>query len=84
MSKGTVYSISFKAAAKTDDDRIRRFRPELNRRRMRRTSVRAALPDFDGDELLKCIKELIRLNQSWVPSKKEASLYIRPALIGTD
>ncbi|KAJ1354299.1 hypothetical protein KIN20_011182 [Parelaphostrongylus tenuis] len=66
------------------DDRIRLFVPELNMRRMRRTAIRATLPDFDGDELLKCIKELVRLDQSWVPSEKGASLYIRPTLIGTD
>ncbi|VDM61169.1 unnamed protein product [Angiostrongylus costaricensis] len=66
------------------DDRIRLFRPELNMLRMRKTAVRAALPDFDGDELLECIKELVRLDQSWVPREKGASLYIRPTLIGTD
>uniref|UniRef100_A0A158PBF6 branched-chain-amino-acid transaminase n=1 Tax=Angiostrongylus cantonensis TaxID=6313 RepID=A0A158PBF6_ANGCA len=66
------------------DNRIRLFRPELNMLRMRKTAARAALPDFDGDELLECIKEMVRLDQSWVPRENGASLYIRPTLIGTD
>ncbi|ETN82535.1 branched-chain-amino-acid transaminase [Necator americanus] len=66
------------------DNRIRLFRPELNMARMRRSAVRCALPDFDGKELLKCIRELVKIDQAWVPYQKGASLYIRPTLIGTE
>ncbi|VDK56372.1 unnamed protein product [Cylicostephanus goldi] len=41
------------------DNRIRMFRPELNMARMRRSAKRSTLPDFDGNELLECIKELV-------------------------
>ncbi|KAK6050018.1 branched-chain-amino-acid aminotransferase 2 domain protein [Cooperia oncophora] len=71
-------------AYRGDDDRIRLFRPQLNMERMRRTARRAALPDFDGDELLKCILELVRVDQAWVPKEKGAALYVRPTLIGTE
>uniref|UniRef100_A0A915P744 Branched-chain-amino-acid aminotransferase n=1 Tax=Meloidogyne floridensis TaxID=298350 RepID=A0A915P744_9BILA len=40
--------------------------------------------DFDGDELLKIITELVRLDKEWVPYSSTASLYIRPTMIGTD
>ncbi|PIO74599.1 branched-chain-amino-acid aminotransferase 2 domain protein [Teladorsagia circumcincta] len=71
-------------AYRGDDDRIRLFRPQLNMERMRRTARRAALPDFDGDELLQCIEDLVRVDRAWVPREKGASLYIRPTLIGTE
>ncbi|KJH43432.1 aminotransferase, class IV [Dictyocaulus viviparus] len=66
------------------DGHIRLFRPQLNMERMRRSARRAALPDFDGSELLQCIRELIRIDEAWVPHQKGASLYIRPTIIGTD
>ncbi len=39
--------------------------------------------DFDGDEYLKCIKELVKLDKSWIPREHGYSLYIRPTLIST-
>ncbi|KAI3412183.1 branched-chain-amino-acid aminotransferase [Globodera pallida] len=66
------------------DDRIRLFRPDMNMARMKRTAIRAALPDFDADELMKIIGELVRLDREWVPYSSSSSLYIRPTLIGTD
>ncbi|XP_068785443.1 branched-chain-amino-acid aminotransferase, mitochondrial-like isoform X3 [Struthio camelus] len=66
------------------DDRIRLFRPELNMERMGRSAQRLCLPAFDGAELLECIRALVRLEQDWVPRADTASLYIRPALVGTE
>uniref|UniRef100_A0A914GS79 Branched-chain-amino-acid aminotransferase n=1 Tax=Globodera rostochiensis TaxID=31243 RepID=A0A914GS79_GLORO len=66
------------------DDRIRLFRPEMNMSRMKKSATRAAMPNFDSEELLKLITELVRLDRDWVPTKAPASLYIRPSLIGTD
>ncbi|KAL3076088.1 hypothetical protein niasHT_034152 [Heterodera trifolii] len=71
-------------AYRGQDNHIRLFRPEKNIARMRRTAARLMLPDFDGNELLKIIDELVRIDQDWVPSSDEASLYIRPTMIGTD
>ncbi|KHJ88300.1 hypothetical protein OESDEN_11908, partial [Oesophagostomum dentatum] len=45
-------------AYRGDDNKIRLFRPELNMARMRRSADRSSLPDFDGKELLECIKDL--------------------------
>uniref|UniRef100_A0A0K0D8U0 Branched-chain-amino-acid transaminase n=1 Tax=Angiostrongylus cantonensis TaxID=6313 RepID=A0A0K0D8U0_ANGCA len=66
------------------DNKIRLFRPEKNMERMRRTAQRAALPDFDAEELIKIICDQISLDQEWVPYSTTSSLYIRPTLIGTD
>lgn len=66
------------------DGRIRVFRPELNMERMNRSAARSGLPQFDNDELIKCLSRLISIDQEWVPHSEAASLYIRPTLIGTD
>lgn len=66
------------------DGRIRIFRPEMNMERMNRSAARSGLPQFDSEELIKCLNRLISIDQEWVPHSESASLYIRPTLIGTD
>ncbi|XP_072158476.1 branched-chain-amino-acid aminotransferase, cytosolic isoform X1 [Bemisia tabaci] len=66
------------------DGRIRVFRPDLNMARMNNSALRISLPQFDGEELLKCIKKLVSLDREWVPISETASLYIRPTLVATD
>lgn len=66
------------------DGKIRLFRPMENMKRMRRTAERAALPDFDGGELLRLIKKLITIDSDWVPRSEKCSLYIRPTYIATE
>nr|CAB3225222.1 branched-chain-amino-acid aminotransferase, cytosolic [Phallusia mammillata] len=71
-------------AYRTVDNRIALFRPLENMKRMNRTATRACLPTFDEEELMKCIGELVRVDQEWVPYSTKASLYIRPTMIGTE
>nr|XP_056719363.1 branched-chain-amino-acid aminotransferase, mitochondrial [Euleptes europaea] len=66
------------------DKCVRLFRPMLNMERMFRSTLRACLPPFDKFELLECIRQLIRVDQDWVPHSDSASLYIRPTFIGTE
>ncbi|KAF7262320.1 hypothetical protein EG68_00338 [Paragonimus skrjabini miyazakii] len=66
------------------DKRSRLFRPEKHMERMRRSADRLCLPDFDPVELLECIKKLIRLDESWVPSGPGEALYVRPFIFGCD
>lgn len=70
-------------AYKDKDGNIRLFRPDMNMERFKKSATRLTLPDFNGDELLKCLKKLIRLDERWIPAERGYSLYIRPALIGT-
>eukprot|EP00298_Acanthocystis_sp_HF-20_P015663 c21219_g1_i1.p1 GENE.c21219_g1_i1~~c21219_g1_i1.p1 ORF type:complete len:399 (+),score=145.71 c21219_g1_i1:1862-3058(+) len=70
-------------AYKDKSGKVRLFRPELNMARMNRTASRLSLPSFNGDQLLACIKELLRTDQRWVPSSRGFSLYIRPTIIAT-
>ena len=39
--------------------------------------------DFDADELIKLIQELVRIDDRWIPTEPGCSLYIRPTMIGT-
>uniref|UniRef100_H3H8F1 Branched-chain-amino-acid aminotransferase n=2 Tax=Phytophthora ramorum TaxID=164328 RepID=H3H8F1_PHYRM len=62
---------------------IRLFRPDMNMKRLNSSMKRLLLPEFDGDELTKCLAELIRVDRDWVPQGEGYSLYIRPTGIST-
>jgi branched-chain amino acid aminotransferase len=66
------------------DGKIRIFRPNLNMNRMLASSRRSALPDFDVNELQKCIEKLVSIDREWVPKSTSSTLYIRPTFIGTE
>ncbi|XP_074041796.1 branched chain amino acid transaminase isoform X2 [Leptinotarsa decemlineata] len=66
------------------DGKLRWFRPNLNMIRMNRSAEMIGLPTFSGSELVKCLIRLVQIDQEWVPHSEQASLYIRPSLIGID
>ncbi|KAI3649856.1 hypothetical protein MP228_005488 [Amoeboaphelidium protococcarum] len=70
-------------AYKDKQGQIRMFRPDMNMKRLKRSAARLTLPDFDGDQLLSCIKDLVKLEARHIPSERGYSLYIRPAMIAT-
>jgi len=59
------------------------LRPEKNVARLLSSCDRLAFPQFNGNEFLKCMYALLRLDQSWIPRKDGYSWYIRPAIIST-
>jgi branched-subunit amino acid aminotransferase/4-amino-4-deoxychorismate lyase len=40
--------------------------------------------DFDGDEFIKCIQELLKIDKEWIPKTEGFSAYIRPTFIATE
>lgn len=66
------------------DGKIRLFRPMQNMKRLSDSAVAASLPEFNGEEFLECIKDLIRVDREWVPKTENCSLYVRPTFIGTE
>lgn len=70
-------------AYKDKQGKIRLFRPELNMNRLYKSSKRLSLPGFEKKELLECIKELVKVDEKWIPKERGYSLYIRPTMIGT-
>ncbi|OBZ84572.1 Branched-chain-amino-acid aminotransferase, cytosolic [Choanephora cucurbitarum] len=70
-------------AYKDKQGKIRLFRPDMNMARMNRSTSRIALPEFNGDELIKIIGEYLKVDERWIPTEKGYSLYLRPTMIGT-
>lgn len=60
------------------------FRAKENFKRMNKSAKRMCIPEFDEDFVFNSLKELIKIDKDWVPSKEGTSLYIRPAIIATD
>jgi branched-chain amino acid aminotransferase len=71
-------------AYRTADDRIQLFRPRDNFKRMNYSARKLCIPEFDEAFALNALKELLQIEQDWVPSAEGTSLYIRPAIIATD
>jgi len=66
------------------DSSIWSFRPQANARRMRRSAERMALPEISEEDFVESLRQLIAVDGSWVPSKPETSLYLRPFMIATE
>ncbi|MGI8687578.1 MAG: branched-chain amino acid aminotransferase [Thermomicrobiales bacterium] len=60
------------------------FRPRENFLRLGRSCQRLALPEVPEGLFFEGLKQLMALDQAWVPSPDEGSLYIRPCVFATD
>jgi branched-chain amino acid aminotransferase len=60
--------------------KVRTFRPDMNAKRLVRTSEEICFPSFNPEEFVKCVDELVALDESWVPNSP-SSLYLRPTII---
>lgn len=70
-------------AYKTDDGRILLFRPQKNIQRMNRSNERLSVPELDVELTIDALKQLIAVDQDWIPTAPGTSLYIRPFVIAT-
>ena len=71
-------------AYRTDSGENVLFRPRENFKRMNNTSQRMCLPDLNIEEVLDALKQLLRLESSWVPNESGTTLYIRPTIVATE
>lgn len=55
----------------------------MNMARLNSSMARLSMPTFSGDQLIACIKELLKVDADWVPDKEGYSIYLRPTAIGT-
>ena len=60
------------------------FRPFDNLNRFNISAERMEMPSITGEIFIEGMKELIRLDASWMPNKPDHSLYIRPFMFATD
>ena len=70
-------------AYKDREGRIRMFRPDKNMARLHGSMVRLAMPGFNQESFLECLKALLKIDESWIPNEEGYSIYIRPTAIGT-
>jgi branched-chain amino acid aminotransferase len=71
-------------AYRTDNGDIQLFRPRNNFKRLNYSARHLCMPEIDVDLALNALKELLRVENDWVPSAPGTSLYIRPTMIATD
>jgi len=70
-------------AYKTPDGSVALFRPEMNARRMQHSAARMAMPEVPEAMFVEAIRTLVDCQKKWIP-EPPGSLYIRPAMIGTE
>ena len=66
------------------DGSVASFRPQANAARMNRSADRLGMPRLPEDLFIASLRELIDVDQAWVPTGDEASLYFRPFMFATE
>jgi branched-chain amino acid aminotransferase len=71
-------------AHKSDAGRPLLFRARENARRLGRSAARLAMPAVPESLFLDGLRELVRLDQAWIPNADAGAMYIRPILFSVD
>lgn len=71
-------------AYRTEEGKVQLFRPEMNAKRMIRSNERLCMPGFPEDMFVEAVKALVKVEEAWVPSEPDTSLYIRPFMFATE
>ncbi|TFG04439.1 MAG: branched-chain amino acid aminotransferase [Promethearchaeota archaeon] len=71
-------------ALKTRKGEITLFRPCENAKRLNFTAKRLMMPEYDTDQFIKAIKQVVKANEEYIPPYDSGgALYIRPLMIGS-
>ena len=71
-----------KAFRDVNGKEVNLFRPEQNAKRMARSAERVCIPPYNEKIFVEAIKELVKVDQNWIPKKHGQALYIRPLAFG--
>ena len=71
-------------AYRTADGSVQLFRPIENARRINNSAERMCIPAIPEEDFVDAVKELVAVEEDWVPHSPGTSLYIRPFIIATD
>ncbi len=71
-------------AYKAADGRVLLFRPDMNAKRTNHTNERLCIPPIPEEDFVEAVKALVKVDEAWIPTKPDTSLYIRPFIIATD
>ncbi len=70
-------------AYKDDEGSVWLFRPDENFKRINRSSVRMAIPEFPEEFFFEGMKTLLKLDNDWIKKGVGNTLYIRPVVFAT-
>jgi branched-chain amino acid aminotransferase len=65
-------------------DGVTLFRPDANARRFRESAARLAMAPLPDELFIGSIEELVRIDQKWIPTDPEGSLYLRPFMYASE
>ncbi len=71
-------------AYRCENGEIRLFRPDKNMARLNLSNDRLCIPAIDEEFAVKAIKELVKVDEDWIPTAEGTSLYIRPFIFAID
>lgn len=71
-------------AFKKADGTVITFRPDKNFERLNRSNERLSVPAIDEKLGLEALRQLLLIDQDWIPEEEGTSLYIRPFVIATE
>ncbi|MFF1903592.1 branched-chain amino acid aminotransferase [Kitasatospora sp. NPDC058218] len=66
------------------DGTVAAFRPADHARRMAGSARRFLMPELPEDLFVRAVRELLAVDEHWVPSHPTQSLYLRPLMFATD
>lgn len=60
------------------------FRPKDNFNRFNASAVRMCMPEIPEEIFIEGLRQLIEIDQAWIPARENHSLYIRPLMFASD
>lgn len=60
------------------------FRPEMNAKRFMKSNDRMCMPQVPEEMFIEAIKELVKVEEDWIPTGDGESLYIRPFMYANE
>lgn len=66
------------------DGTVRLFRPDKNMERLNQSNDRLCIPPVDQELAVEAVRKLVEIDQDWIPSAPDTSLYIRPFIFAVD
>jgi branched-chain amino acid aminotransferase len=70
-------------AYKDADENTLLFRPLENCKRLNRSAERLVIPQIPEETFMNGLKELLKLDEAWIPTNEGSSLYIRPFMFAS-
>lgn len=70
-------------AYKDENSDVWLFRPQDNHKRFNISASRMSMPQISEDYFLEGLKELLKLDEKWIPTAAGSSMYIRPFMFAS-